>query len=93
MTRLLGAFSPGSMGFSNETMMVRAIPWGVFTVWSQLTANDGWKVLTDEEMITSRILQRNGTLLSISDNTFVIEVCSSILGVATKNDLTSARLP
>ena len=47
-------------------MMVRAIPWGVFNVWIQLIANERWKVLTDEEIITNRILQRNGTHLSMS---------------------------
>ena len=69
MTVLLGAFSPGGKYLSNDSTMVRVLPWGVFTVWSQLTANDGWKILSDEELITSRIIQRNGTHLSMSGDT------------------------
>ena len=47
-------------------MVVLVASWGFFTVWSQLTENDGWKVLTDEDQIIQRLLQRNGTHLSIS---------------------------
>ena len=40
--------------------------WGVFTVWEQLTAHDGRKVISDERFITKRLLMRNGTHLSMS---------------------------
>lgn len=42
-----------------------AAPYGAFTVRKQLTDHDGWKVLTDETQITKRLLQRNGTHLSM----------------------------
>ena len=32
-----------------DKFVVLAVSWGDFTVWSQLTENDGWKVLTDED--------------------------------------------
>ena len=69
LTVLLGAFSTGGIGFSNDAMLVRALPWSVFTVWSQITAHYGWKVLTDEELITKRILRRNSSHLSMSGDT------------------------
>ena len=69
LTVLLGAFSTEGVGFSNDAMLVRALPWSVFTVWSQITAHDGWKVLTDEELISKRILRRNSSHLSMSGDT------------------------
>ena len=45
-------------------IVVISVLWGSFTVWGQLIAHDGWKMLTDEEQITNRLLKRNGTHLS-----------------------------
>ena len=50
-------------------IIVLSVLWGSFTVWSQLIAHDGWKMLTDEEQITNRLLRRNGTHLSMSGDT------------------------
>ena len=52
-----------------DAFLIGDISWGSSTVWSQLAVNDGWKVLTSEEQITKRLLQRNGTHLSMSGDT------------------------
>lgn len=45
----------------------------MFTVWEQITVHDGWKVLSDETAITQRLLMRNGTHISMSeDSPFII---------------------
>ena len=51
LTTVMGGFVTGGLGHNNNAMLVRALPWGVFTVWGQLTAHDGWKILTDENLI------------------------------------------
>ena len=66
---MMREFSQGGIGFNNNDMLVRVLPWGVFIVWSQLTAHEGWKVLIDEDLISKKILQRNRTHLSISGDT------------------------
>lgn len=40
--------------------------WGIFTLWEQLPAHDGWKVISDERLITKRLLIPNGTHLYMS---------------------------
>mmetsp|Transcript_20521 Transcript_20521/g.24444 ORF Transcript_20521/g.24444 Transcript_20521/m.24444 type:complete len:134 (+) Transcript_20521:2-403(+) len=57
--------SDGATSYSNS-MIALALPWGAFTVWSQLTTHDGWKVITDEDKITKRIIRLNGTHLFMS---------------------------
>ena len=69
LTVLLGAVSTGGVGVSNDAMLVRDLPWSAFTVWSQITAHDGWKVPTYEDLITKRIIQRNSSHLSMSGDT------------------------
>ena len=51
--------------YTIDKLVVFTIFWGVFTVWSQLTATDGWKVLTDKDQMIKRLLPRNGRHLSI----------------------------
>ena len=50
----------------NQTLIIATGAWGTFTVWEQLTTHDGWKVVSDEKIITKRLLLRNGTHLSMS---------------------------
>ena len=40
-------------------IIVLSVMWGSFTAWSQLIVHDGWKMLTDKERITNRLLERN----------------------------------
>ena len=52
-----------------DATLILMVAWGAFTAWEQLVVHDGWKVLTDETQITKRLLQRNGTHLSMSGDT------------------------
>ena len=61
LSAMLGRFTKGGNVVRSNDILVRDLSWSVFTVWGQLTANDGLKVLTYEDQITERILQRNGT--------------------------------
>ena len=45
-------------------IVVISVLWESFTVWEQLIVHDGWKMLTDEEKITNRLLRRNGAHLT-----------------------------
>ena len=42
--------------------------WGIFTVWEQTKEHEGWKVISDENLITQRLLMRNRTHLSMSSD-------------------------
>ena len=64
-TTLLGKFSGEYEVDAIDTMLVVVVLWGTFTIWSQLTDNDGWKILTDKAQIPKRLLQRNGTHLYV----------------------------
>ena len=71
----------------NQSILFLAIPWGVFTVWNQLTAHEGLKVVTDEDMITKCLLQRNVTHLSISGNSpFVRDKFAEVIGRDGESD-------
>ena len=49
-------------------IIVISVVWGSFTAWSQLIVHDGWKILTDEEHITNRLLKRNRTHFQIGND-------------------------
>lgn len=56
--------------------------WGIFTVWEQLTAHEGWKGLSDKSMITERLLLKNGTHLSMSrDSPFACGPITAVIGL------------
>ena len=48
------------------SLVILTTVWGVSTHWSNLTVTDGWRVLTDNDDITHRLIQRNSTQLSMS---------------------------
>ena len=50
----------------NYPLLILIISWSSFTVWSQLTAYNWRKALSDESKMTQRLLQRNGTLFPMS---------------------------
>ena len=65
-----------------QPIIVAAGAWGIFTVWEQITVHDGWKVLSDETMITQRLLIRNGTHLSMSgDSPFARGAIAESIGL------------
>ena len=66
---LMGAFGERQNRVVECALLVGAVSGGSFTVWGQLTTHGGWKILTGEALITKRILQRNGTHLSMSKDT------------------------
>ena len=66
---LMGSFCINSRNKLHDKILMLIVAWGVFIVWSQLVKHDGWKVLTDGIQITKRLLQRNGTHLSILGDT------------------------
>ena len=47
-------------------LIIIIILWRASTHWVDLIDHDGWKVLTDHERITQRLIQRNSTHLSMS---------------------------
>ena len=49
-----------------DELLVASIVWGVATSWRSLIKFDGWKVLTNPEVITHCLIQRNGNHLSMS---------------------------
>ena len=55
----------------NHSLAMITVPgvWGIFTVWERPMEHDEWKVITDEQAITKRLLLRNGTHLSMSGDT------------------------
>ena len=48
------------------TFIVTMILWSLSTKWSRLIASEGWQVLTEDDAITNRLIQRNSTHLSMS---------------------------
>ena len=68
-TALMGSLCSQPDKILLDAHFILMIVWGAFTVWSQLVQYDGWKVLTDKNKITQRLLQRNGTHLSMSGDT------------------------
>ena len=74
-------------GKYSQSMVVATGAWGIFTVWEQISAHEGWKVLSDETMITSRLLLRNGTHLSMSgDSPFARGPLAEAIGLDGEGD-------
>lgn len=56
-------------------LIVLSMLWGTFPIWSQLLMHDGWKMLSDEEQVTQKLLQRNGMhLYKSGDTPFVMGI-------------------
>ena len=67
--------------YSPEIVVVTGA-WGIFTVSEQITAHEGWKVISDATLITKRFLIRNRTHLSISsDSSFAIGPLADAVGL------------
>lgn len=49
---MMGAYSHNVSRKLGCVLNVLAVSWGVFTMWSQITDHDGWKLLTDEDKIS-----------------------------------------
>ena len=50
----------------SNTLVIATVIWGVSTSWTSLIRYDGWKILTDQDIMAQRLTQRNGTHLSMS---------------------------
>ena len=73
--------------------MIASGAWGISTVWEQITEHDGWKVLSDEKMITKRLLIRNGTHLSMSgDSPFARGAIAESIGLDGEGEGTEDML-
>lgn len=58
-------------------LLVATGAWGIFGVWVQITVHEGWKVLSDEDMITKRLITQNGTHLYIPGDSSFTRGCIS----------------
>lgn len=69
----------------NPSLLMAAGAWRGFTECEQITVHEGWKVLSDEDMITTRLVTRNGTHLSVSgDSPFVRWYIADSIGLDSK---------
>jgi len=66
-------------------MIIATKVWVIFTVWERLLEHDGWKVITDKQAITKRLLLHNGTHLSMSgDSPFAQAPLADAVGLYGK---------